>query len=170
MNACVPTWSDVDACADGGSQRMYVRFGSWLDALADFDAAVFRLSSRWAMSTEQCTPARSCGVCPLSTRPILLAARRCASTPKLACSWSIPRSCCPRQKHWHGPRQSRRRAACMLAACTQVGELGIVHMVGAGMGAGKGTAGCSCPYLPCTVSCAFRSLPCMGVPAGACGL
>ena len=32
--------------ADGGTRRMYVRLGGWLDGLAAFDAAAFRLSAR----------------------------------------------------------------------------------------------------------------------------
>ncbi|KAL4457258.1 hypothetical protein ABPG75_012123 [Micractinium tetrahymenae] len=38
---------DIDACysPDAGERRMYVRLGGWLDSLAAFDAAAFRLST-----------------------------------------------------------------------------------------------------------------------------
>jgi acyl carrier protein len=52
LQAVVPPqrW-DVDACyhPDGGTRRMYVRFGGWLDGLAGFDAAAFRLSASEAV-------------------------------------------------------------------------------------------------------------------------
>lgn len=46
MPAATQVPSSLLAAADGGARRMYVRFGGWLDGLAAFDAAAFRLSAR----------------------------------------------------------------------------------------------------------------------------
>lgn len=53
--------------ADGGTRRMYVRFGSWLDGLSAFDAAAFRLSPRQVCCSGVACPAASGGIQYLNT-------------------------------------------------------------------------------------------------------